>query len=270
MRLKIALAQMRSEKGDWAGNLARVEGRMAEAAVAGCDVIVFPEMSLSGYCDPTRFPEAVQPLDGPGVRQFVALTERYPLAASAGFMETNPAGKPFITQVLARAGQIIGVYHKIHAVDEEAEWFSPGSATPIFTFPVREGAVRCALAVCADSDRPDLFAAFAAGGAQVVLHSSAPGLYTRRTDAASWQAGYEWYRGYLGERLPAAARDNGLVIAVATQTGRTVDEDFPGGSFVFGPDGAIQAQTPDYAEALLIHEINLPDGAANSLEIKEK
>src|SRR5215204_6018329 len=74
MRLKIALAQMRCEKGDWAGNLVRVEDLMAQAAAAGCDVIIFPEMSLSGYCDPARFPEAVQPLDGPGVRQFVALT----------------------------------------------------------------------------------------------------------------------------------------------------------------------------------------------------
>ena len=256
--LKIALAQLRCEKGDWAGNLARVEARMAQAVVAGCEVIVFPEMSLSGYCDPTRFPEAVQPLDGPGVAQFVALTARYPLAASAGFMETNPAGKPFITQVLARAGATVGVYRKVHVVDEEAAWFSPGSATPVFTLPGREGVVRCALAVCADSDRPDLFAAFAAGGAQVVFHSSAPGLYVRRTDAASRQAGFDWYADYLGERLPAIARANGLVIAVATQTGATVDEDFPGASFVFGPDGTILAQTPDYAEMLLIHEIALP------------
>jgi predicted amidohydrolase len=269
MRLKIALAQMRCEKGDWAGNLARVEARMAEAAAAGCDVIVFPEMSLAGYCDPTRFPAAVQPLDGPGVRQFTALTERYPLAAAAGLIETNPAGKPFITQVLARDGQIVGVYRKVHVVDEEATWFSPGGATPVFPLPGRGGVVRCALAVCADSDRPDLFAAFAERGAQVVLHASAPGLYTRRTDAASRQAGYEWYRDHLGERLPAAARDNGLVIAVATQTGATVDEDFPGGSFVFGPDGAILAQTPDYSEALLIHEITLPDdGAPDSSQIK--
>src|SRR5215207_630983 len=133
VRLKIALAQMRCEKGDWAGNLARVESLMAQAAAAGCDVIVFPEMSLSGYCEPARFPEAMQPLDGPGVRQFVALTERYPLAASAGFMETNPAGKPFITQVLARAGQIVGVYRKVQVVDEEAAWFNPGNETPVFT-----------------------------------------------------------------------------------------------------------------------------------------
>ena len=119
--------------------------------------------------------------------------------------------------------------------------------------------MRCALAVCADSDRPALFAAFARKGAQIVFHSSAPGLYTRRTDAASWQAGYDWYKGYLAPQLPGYARAHGLYIAVATQTGRTVDEDFPGGSFVFGTDGACLARTPDYQETLLIHDLILSD-----------
>ncbi|HUS13687.1 MAG TPA: carbon-nitrogen hydrolase family protein, partial [Chloroflexia bacterium] len=155
----------------------------------------------------------------------------------------------------AQDGRILGVYRKNHVVDEEAEWFSPGTTQPVFTLPLPGGAVPCALAVCADSDRPDLFATFAERGARVVFHSSAPGLYTRRTDPAGWQDGYDWYRGYLAERLPAAALANGLWIATATQTGATADEDFPGGSFVFAPDGTTAAATPDYAETLLIADL---------------
>src|SRR5438270_9462234 len=93
-------------------------------------------------------------------------------------------------------------------------------------------------------------------GARVVFHSSAPGLYGRRTDKASWWEGYEWYRGYLAERLPVYARDYNLFIAVATQTGSTVDEDFPGGSYVFGPDGSLIASTENYDEQLLV--VDLP------------
>jgi predicted amidohydrolase len=143
-------------------------------------------------------------------------------------------------------------------VEEEAEWFAPGSDMPVFTLPVRDGVLRCALAICADSDRSALFAAYAAQGARVVFHSSAPGLYTRRTDAASWQAGFAWYEGFLAASLPGYARAHRLFIAVATQTGRTVDEDFPGGSFVFGPDGTLLAGTTGPEETLLVHEIDVP------------
>src|SRR5436309_643119 len=109
VQLRIALAQMVCEKGDWAGNLARAAAAMAQARAAGCDLIVLPEMGLSGYCDPARFPHSVQPLDSAWVQQFVALTAQYGLAASGGWIETNPAGKPFITQVLAQAGRVVGV-----------------------------------------------------------------------------------------------------------------------------------------------------------------
>lgn len=257
MKLKIALAQMRCEKGDWPGNLRHTEEYMAQAAAQGCDIIVLPEMGLSGYCDPRLFPDVVQPLDSPFVRQFVDLTARYPVAASGGFIEANPEGKPFITQVLAKSGYIIGMYRKVNVVEEEAELFSPGGGTPVFQLPVPEGEITCALAVCADSDRPDIFSSFAAQGARIVFHSSAPGLYTRRTDEASWQEGYDWYKGHLAERLPLWAEANHLAIAVATQCGATMDEDFPGGSFVFSSDGTCLQATPDHNETLLIHSLEI-------------
>jgi predicted amidohydrolase len=256
-RVRIALAQIRCEKGDWPGNLDRAAGYMAQAAAQGCDIIVFPEAGLSGYCDPARFPQAAQPLDSPQVRQFVAQAAHSGIAASGGFLETNPGGKPFVTQILVHDGRIAGVYRKVN-LGEDEPMYAAGSAMPVFTLPTRDRAVPCALAICADSDRPALFAAYAAQGARVVFHSSAPGLYTRRTDAASWQAGFAWYEGYLAASLPGYAREHRLFIAVATQTGPTVDEDFPGGSFVFGPDGMRLAGTTGPEETLLVHEILIP------------
>jgi len=258
-RLKLALAQMRSEKGDWAGNLERVEKYMDQASAQGCDIIVFPEMSLSGYCDPWRFPESVQELDSEWVERFVRLTEKYGIAASAGFIEANRESKPYITQVLAQDGRMVGSYRKRHIVDEEANWFSAGDHTPLFQLRLPQGGVDVALAVCADSDNPAIFADAAQGGAQIVLHSSAPGLYGRRTDEASWQEGFDWYKSYLRERLPRYAREYGLYIAVATQTGATMDEDFPGGSFVFGPEGECLLASPDWAEMLLTYSLDIPD-----------
>ncbi len=256
-RLKVALAQMRCEKGDWPSNLGRTESYIAQASEAGCHVVVLPEMGLSGYNDPSRYPESVQTLESPYIQQFATLTARYGIAASGGFIEANPGKKPFITQVLAQEGHITGVYRKVHVVDEEAAWFSPGNTAPVFQLALQEGEITCALAVCADSDRPDLFKAFAEQGARIVFHSSAPGLYGRRTDTVSWWAGFNWYKGHLATCLPMYARENQLYIAVATQTGSTIDEDFPGGSFIFGRDGECLAGTEDYSERLIVCEIEI-------------
>ena len=117
---------------------------------------------------------------------------------------------------------MVGSYRKRHIVDEEADWFSAGDYTPVFHLLLPQGEVDVALAVCADSDNSAVFADAARGGAQIVLHSSAPGLYGRRTDEASWQEGFDWYKSHLRERLPRYAREYGLYIAVATQTGATM------------------------------------------------
>jgi len=251
--LPLALAQMRCEKGDWAGNLARTAELMAQAQATGCAVIVFPEASLSGYADYRRFPAAAQPLDSPLVQAAVALTARYGISASFGLLEPNAGdSRPLVTQILAAGGRVLGVYRKVHIVDEDVELFSVALAMPVFDLPVAGATIPCALAICSDSDRPDLFAAFARQGARIVFHSAAPGLYGRRTDAAGWQAGYDWYRGHLAHHLGMAAQANHLPIAVAAQTGATVDEDFPGGSCVFGPDGTLLLAAPDWSETLLI------------------
>lgn len=256
--IKLGLAQMRSEKGDWEGNLARVEDYMERAKAEGCDIVVFPEMSLSGYNDPALFPESVQALHSELVDVFIKMTGQFGIVASAGFIEANAdGGKPYITQVLAQNGRMLGSYRKRHVVDEEADWFSGGDKSPVFGLGVAGGRFKVALAVCADSDNPDVFADAAIGGAKLVLHSSAPGLYGRRTDEASWQEGFDWYKGHLEERLPNYARKYGIVIAVATQTGQTVDEDFPGGSYVFGTDGKVLAGSPDRREMMVVCDVDI-------------
>src|SRR3954468_13193996 len=110
--LKLGLAQMRCEKGDWAGNLESASQYMRHARSAGCDIVVLPEMGLSGYCDPARFPDSVQPLGSPWIQKFVDMASEHGIAASGGFIEANPNGKPFITQVLTQGGRITGIYRK--------------------------------------------------------------------------------------------------------------------------------------------------------------
>lgn len=251
--MRIALVQMRCEKGDIRGNLRRIGDEIAAAEERGVDLIVFPEMSISGYVDPTTMPDAVMELDAPAIAEFVRMTAGTRVSAIAGFVELNPDGKPFITQIVARDGKLDGFYRKRHVVDEELEWFTPGPRlSPIFT----QRDTRFGLSVCADIDAPAVFQDATEAGARLIVECAAPGLYGEQA-TRDWQSGYDWWRSECRTKLGEYARSNGVYIAVSTQAGRTVDEDFPGGGYLFGPDGACLAETADWSECVL--NVEIPD-----------
>lgn len=252
MPLTVALVQMRSEKGAIAQNLAAIAGYLRWATEAGASVATFPEASLTGYIDPTCYPQAILRLDGPEVAEFVALTRGSPVTVIAGLLEAHPAGEPpHLTQIVARDGALLGAYRKRMIPPDEAQLFTPGPAsaanTPIFS----AAGVPCGLAVCADIDCPAVFGDVAHAGARVVFECAAPGLYGDQ-DTRDWHAGYAWWRGECHSKLAHYARENGIFIGVATAAGRTRDEDFPGGGYVFTPDGICLAETADWREGMLV------------------
>src|SRR3989442_4381390 len=172
-------------------------------------------MSITGYIDPTRCPEAVLHLNGPEVARFVEMTRELPSTAIAGLVEANPQGKPFITQIVAHGGTLLAVYRKQTIVEEEGAWFAPGSTAAVFHHPK----VVFGIAVCADIGNPDVFAENAKLGARIVFEAAAPGLYGPQA-TRNWRTGYEWWRNECRNKLGQYARDNNMYIAVATQAGR--------------------------------------------------
>lgn len=250
--LRLSLVQMRCEKGAIGANLAVMSNYVDEAVSRGVDIVGFPEMCITGYIDPGRCPEAVLRLDGPKVAQVVAMTRARPITLLAGLVEANPRGKPFITQIAARDGHLLGFYRKVTIEDEELEWFDRGDGVPVFA---HQG-LTFGMAICADIGNPQVFAACARQGARVVFELAAPGLYGEQ-ETRDWQAGFEWWRGMCEEHLSAYAREHGMWIAVATQAGRTVDEDFPGGGYVFAPDGRCLYAADDWLPRAVYVEVEL-------------
>jgi predicted amidohydrolase len=250
--LHLALVQMRCEKGAIAENLVSVHAHLREAALRGVDIICFPEASITGYVDPTRYPEVVLSLDSPAVAQFIQMTSEYPVMALAGIIEANPAGKPFITQLVAAWGKLQGFYRKRTIPADEAHLFTPGSDAAVFAHPK----ATCGLAICADVDTQAVFADCARSGAKVVFEAAAPGLYGEQA-TRNWRSGFEWWRGECMTKLARYAQESGIFIAVATQAGRTSDEDFPGGGYLFGPDGRCPAATADWSEGVLYASIQV-------------
>ncbi len=244
--VNLALVQMHCEKGEVSRNLNHIDAYVRAADERGTDIICFPEMSITGYIDPARWPDAVVCLDGPAVARFAAITKGREITAIAGLVEARSGTKPFITQIAVSDGAIRGVYRKRTIPEDESPHFSAGTLPAVVT----DRRLRFGLAICADIDSPDVFAGCARQGARVVFEAAAPGLWGSQL-TRDWQAGFAWWRDECATKLGQYARDHGLYIAVATQAGRTRDEDFPGGGYLFGPDGSCIDATPDWSEGVL-------------------
>ncbi len=249
--MKVALVQMHCEKGQVSRNLARTVEYIDRASSAGADVICFPEMSVTGYVEPRKQPEAVLSWDDPQLAPLFGSSSKHSqMTVIAGIAERNPGNKPFISQGIIRSGELLGVYRKINVHEDEVGSFSPGSE------PLTKhiGYARTGIAICADVDSESLFRKYAQDRATVVLVSAAPGLYGSQ-ETRAWEAGYAWWRDKCRAQLGEYAKKYGLHIAVATQAGRTVDEDFPGGGYLFDDQGAVIAETADWSEGMLLVDI---------------
>ncbi len=249
--LKIGLIQMRCEKAAITENLMSISGYLQEAVARGVEIIGFPEMSMTGYADPTKYPEAIIRLAGPEVEQVLEMSKGLSITILAGLIEENPKGKPLITQIVVRDGELLGYYRKVTIEDEEAEWFSPGETVSVFT----HNELIFGIAICADIGNEKLYAECARQGAKIVFELAAPGLYGEQA-TRDWQSGFEWWEGECQKYLVQYTRTYGIWVAVATQAGRTIDEDFPGGGYVFAPDGRRLSATPDWSDGAMYLEIN--------------
>jgi predicted amidohydrolase len=247
--MRVLLEAMNAAKGLVDANLRRHVEVLERARSAGCDLAVFPELSLTGSVDPARHPERALPIDAEPVRALVAETRRIGVAAVFGIAER--AGEAFhITQLYAHGGRLGGRYRKRH-LGEGEEAYQPGSERGVFEL----GSVRFGVVICAEGGVDFPWAEAAGAGASLVLFCSAPGLYGRRTDEASWRAGHDWWVGCgLGDAI-RHARALGAWVAMATQAGETEDEDFPGLAALVTPDGEVAARLPDWRPGTLVVEV---------------
>lgn len=258
--LRVALIQQVCEKAAIRQNLAALADELAKAASRQIDIAGFPEMNITGYADPTRYPQAAIRLDGPEIREFLDHTASFPGTVLAGLIEENPGSKPFITQIAARRGELAGMYRKVTIMDEEIEWFSAGDTVPVF----HHENLAYGISICADMHNPDVFAACRQQGAQIVFELAAPGLYGEQ-ESRNWQSSYQWWDEECRTLLGGYAREHQYWIATATQAGRTIDEDFPGGGYLFAPDGERVFATRDWTPGTVYLEIDLSNNTAREI-----
>lgn len=250
--MRILLAAIQCGKGEVEQNLASHVGLLSAAAQHECDLVLFPEMSLTGSVDPASHPERLMPADDPAVGSLARAAGEAGVAACFGIAERAADGRPYITQLFSDGGQVTGVQRKRHLGQGE-EAFTAASGTATFEC----AGIRVGVAICAEAGFDEPFDAITAAGGQLVLFPAAPGLYGRRTDEASWRAGFSWWQGCSLGDAARHARRLGLWVALAGQAGVTADEDFPGLAALVSPDGNVTARLPDWREGTLVVDVPL-------------
>jgi predicted amidohydrolase len=247
--VRALLAAITCEKGDLQANLAAHVDLLARAAPAGCDLVVFPEFSLTGSIDPLRRPDDAIAIDHDAVAALVAATGEHGPAAVFGLSERS-GDRFFITQAVASDGRLIGLQRKRHLGEDEQQ-YSTGSDPLVFELRSR----RFGILICAEGDVDWTWDATTQAGAETVLFCSAPGLYGRRLDEAAWRDGFEWWEGHgLGNAIRHAKRLR-VPVAMATQAGTTVDEDFPGIAALVSADGGVIDRLPDWRAGTLVVDL---------------
>lgn len=247
--MRCLLAAIRCPKSELYGNLGVHLRVLGEARAAGCDLALFPEMSLTGSADPAVHPERLISLDHEAVARLAAATGETGVAACFGIAERGAGGAPHITQLVASGGGIVGVQRKRH-LGEGEEAFTPA---PRGARVFGVAGATFGVAICAEAGYDEPFDDAAAGGAGVMLFPAAPGLYgPRRTDEASWRRGFAWWEGSSLADAARHARRCRLWIAQAAQAGATEDEDFPGLAALTSPDGEVAARLPDWRPGTLV------------------
>jgi hypothetical protein len=204
--MRAMLAAARCGKGDVEANLAGHLRLLRSAAGAGCDLVLFPEMSLSGSVDPASQPERLIRLDHPAVAALAEASGDTGVGVCFGIAERSPSGDPHITQVFAAGGRVAGVQRKRHLWPGE-EPFTAAGESHVF----EHAGTRFGVAICYEAGFDGPFDAAHAGGAGLVLFPAAPGLYGRRTDKESWRVGYSWWHDCALGLISFHASESGLI-----------------------------------------------------------
>ncbi|WCB96790.1 (R)-stereoselective amidase [Baekduia alba] len=252
---RIAVQQLAPTIGDLDANAGLAVGAIREAAEAGAEVVVLPELLTSGYlfADAQECAAAAIAPDHDILRAWAAEAARGGLVVVGGFCEAGPDGKTYNSAaVIDQAGELRAVYRKLHLWDGEKRLFAPGAGAP----PVVETrAGRVGVVICYDLEFPELTRAVALAGADLLAVPTNWPLVPRPD----------------GERPPEAvvamgtARVNRMAVACADRLGTERGLEWTGGSSIVGVDGWVVAET--HAVGMVVADVDL--AAARDKQLTE-
>jgi len=225
---------------------------LAEAAEAGADLVVFPELSFTPFYP--RVPvterdesalELAEPVPGPTTQTLARKAEELGVVIVFNLMERDGDQTYDTSPVLDADGTLLGRTRMMHITEyehfHEQGYYTPGDTGA----PVYDTAVgRLGVAICYDRHYPEYLRALALQDAELVVVP---------------QAGTvgEWPKGMYEAELRVAALQHGFFTALANRVGREGAMHFAGRSFMTDPFGEVVAQAPGEDATILHASVNL-------------
>lgn len=248
-------------------NLVKAAGHLGDAARAGFQLVVLPELFRSRYFCQTHEPshfDLAEGLDGPTVTSMQEVARETQLVLVVPFFERAQAGVYYNSAVVIESdGQVVGHYRKMHIPDDpgfhEKFYFRPGN----LGFPVFDTSVgRIGVLICWDQWFPEAARALALAGAEIVCVPTAIGTNFADTCYGADQRD-RWLAVQRGHAIAnqvfwVAANRVGFEPnpgAVESREGLT----FWGHSMIYGPTGVMSICAEHWAGGVVGHECNLAD-----------
>jgi NAD+ synthase (glutamine-hydrolysing) len=250
--MRVALAQINPTVGDIAGNEAKIREYLARAREARAQLVLFPELAVTGY------PPEDLLLKEHFLRDAYAAVERIAsdaqgIVAVVGYPER--ADDVYNAAAVCAGGSLQAIYRKVnlpnYGVFDELRYFQHGPGGAI----VEVDGVKVGLTVCEDIWVPGPpMTDEALAGARLVVNIS----------ASPYHAG----KGLEREQMIAQrARDNIAAVAFCALVGGQDELVFDGHSFVVDHEGAVIARAAQFAEELLICDVD--EAAAGAARLRD-
>jgi len=254
--LRVAIAQMHPRLGDLEANLALHREWIGRAREAGAALLVFPELSLTGYAVRDLAPSLALPAKGGPLLALARSAGE--MAVAVGAVVEARTGPPANAGVLLERGRVAFVHRKAylpnHGMFEEARYFSPGDRFRVHRSKAL--GLSLGLLVCRDLWHLSSAVALSWRGMDLLVGLSAsPG-----RDLSEGRPGDDGFGSLRVLRLldETYARCLGVFVVHANRVGTEEGVTFAGGSEVRDPTGRLVASGPDGEEALVVADLD-PD-----------
>src|SRR5579859_5210328 len=242
--LRVALAQINVTVGDLEGNKERILASMQQAHAAGAQIVCFPELALAGYppegllLKPRFVEDQLRKL-----HELINASRDLPgLATVIGFVDRDH--DIYNAAAIIYEGKLCGIYHKHYlpnyGVFDENRYFQSGRRAPIFLI----NGVHVGVNICEDVWYPSgPMTMQAHAGAEVIVNINGSPYYASKGI-------------FRQEMLATRAADNGVIVAYLNMVGGQDELVFDGGSMVFNEQGKLNARAKEFAEDLLIVDLD--------------
>lgn len=163
-KLTVASIAIRNRIGQPKESIHDMQDWTGKACDAGAELILFPELNVSGYIPSPVARDIAEPVPGPSTDQIIKIAQRYNAILGYGLIEQEQDSL-FCTHVLVNGAGVIGKQRKIHVPTQERPYWEPGDAIQVIDI----GKARVGITICRDAFFDEMTRTLYFKGAEIVL-----------------------------------------------------------------------------------------------------